>query len=312
MKYILLIIFCTLLYSCSRSITGVVHITNPQKEKAAILRDTVIKLNNYIGSLTMKEYKALGINTDKNIEFTKKNLAFTDDKGNFTIKAKTADTLYFKARGYYTKSYSVKDLLKMKYIYVKLEEIPCDEPKVTCTDTIPKLHIVIAEKIKLKHYENEYCKNIIPFDSKYGATYKILENVYGDYKKDTITFTIYDHNGHPQFTEYDTVLLYIGEHCGELIHVKYQFSDLYKTGDGRWASPLSPWEYGYLKPGQISNYTKIDFEPPVRYSADYDWPTPEEYFDTNSDSTTAIYGRYVEDIVSQMKETKLKQFGFRF
>ncbi len=310
MKYILIFISCFLFISCSRTITGVVHLSNTQKETASIFRDTVQRFNEFIGNLTLKEYKENNLDSDKSIEFILKNLVLTDKTGSFTINAQPKDSLYFKAYGYYTKTYSVKDLLKMKYIYVKLDEIPCDRPIVTCTDTIPKLHIVIAEKVKLKRLEGLHCKYEIPFDSKYSAKYRILENLYGDYKGDTITFDIYDHNGRPQFAEYDTVLLYIGEYCGELVHVRYQFSDLYKTVDGRWASPLGPSDYGHIKPVEISNYTKIVFKNPIKYPLDTGWPTPKEYFRTDDTNTYSLYGRYVEDIIIQMKETKLKKFGF--
>lgn len=310
MRNFLIVIILTLsLISCNSYITGVVHLENIQKETAFISRDTVQKLSEYIVNLKTDDVNKIDL--DKCREFILKNSTHTDKHGNFKIKAKSNDTLKFSASGYYSQRHSVEDLKKEKHIYVKLAEIPCDIPQPKCIDTILRLHIIIAQKIKLKSIENQHCKGVIPFDSEYTAKYRIIENLYGDYKKDTITFTVYDHNGYPQFANYDTVLLYISEYCGNLVHVKYQFSDLYKTIDGRWASPLSPWEYENLKGNEVSNYVKINFDNSIRYSlTDLGRAVPKEYFETDNTNAIPIYGRYAEDIIAQMKDGKLKSFGF--
>lgn len=310
MRNFLIVITLTLsLTSCNSYITGVVHLENTQKEMASISRDTVQKLSEYI--VNLKRDDANKIDFDKCREFISKNSTHTDKYGNFEIKVKPKDSLKFSAKGYYSQTHSVKDLKKKRRVYVKLEEIPCGIPQPKCIDTTLKLHIIIAQKIKLKSIENQHCKDVILFDSKYTAKYRIIENLYGDYKKDTITFTVYDHYGYPEFANYDTVLLYISEYCGNLVHIKYQFSDLYKTADGRWASPLSPWQYENLQGNAISNYVKINFDNSVKYDvADLGRAVPKEYFQTDNTNAIPIYGRYAEDIIAQMKNGKLKSFGF--
>jgi hypothetical protein len=74
-------------------------------------------------------------------------------------------------------------------------------------------------------------------DAGVKATYRIIQLVYGNYEADTITFEAYDHYGLPSFLQYKHVLLFVSKYEDTFYHVKYQYFDLYKTSDGRWASP---------------------------------------------------------------------------
>lgn len=138
-------------------------------------------------------------------------------------------------------------------------------------------------------------------------TYKIREEVYGHYPKDTIEFKSYSHLGRPMIEYYDTVLLFVGEYCGKLYQEKYQFFDLYKTKDGRWASPGDPYKFDnysdYVDPKTIKAQS-IDFDPLIRISTippddddqrfqKYEAP----YYRLIGDKAVPLMGTYIKDLI---------------
>ncbi len=111
---------------------------------------------------------------------------------------------------------------------------------------------------------SDYC--YMPWDSKYNVTYKI-EQEFGDHFPDsTITFTAYDHDFSHRFLFEDynvNVLLFVEERCGELIHKRYKFYPVYKTADGRWATPVETDRSGYDKFEDL--YDNIIFDKSVSF-----------------------------------------------
>ncbi len=162
--------------------------------------------------------------------------------GLFSIMAKLVDTLYFKAIDHITQKHAVSDLLKLKEVNVILEPEPCEEYK-PCRDTLStRFYAFVGKKVSVTRVlQPKYCNGVIAFDQKFEAKYKVIKNVYGKLRKDTISFTAFDHYGTPAFSNYEHVLLFVSEHCGDLYHEKYQFFDVYLNSDGKWASPGDPY-----------------------------------------------------------------------
>jgi len=98
-----------------------------------------------------------------------------------------------------------------------------------------KLFVFVGEKLEITELPH------IPesLDNSIKAKYRILQRVYGNFDKDTIEFTAYDHVGRFHFTEFKNALLYVSEFEGKLYHEKYQYDPVFKTRDGRWAGPYS-------------------------------------------------------------------------
>ena len=63
------------------------------------------------------------------------------------------------------------------------------------------LYVFIGEKISSKGFQSADT-NKIPFDASIKAKYKIIENVYRHFQKDTIEFEAYDHFGNFDFLNY--------------------------------------------------------------------------------------------------------------
>lgn len=265
------------------------------------VNDTIRKLTKN-GTYTRKQFDRLYSN--------KNYIVQTDPQQRFSIKAKKSDSLYFTSRNHIAKAYLVNDLLKPGDIKIELDPIPCDTVK--CREK-PKLYAVIAQKTSLKRQPSETCPGTVILDSKFEAEYKILESVYGGYTSETIKFTVWDHYGTPAFADYPTVLLLIGDHCGKLVHVKYQFANLYKTSDGRWATPYQAWDYE--KSGNTSIQPEIiDFANPVEFDlsdASDEWISnmyPEPYYSIRDGKAIAIYGNYVSDILELKKQLIFRNY----
>jgi hypothetical protein len=234
----------------------------------------------------------------------------TKPDGTFHIWVKKSDSLYFHSHNHKEKVYAVADLLKMDPVNIQLEPGPC-EPYVPCNDTVPsKVYVFVGEKIKVENGE-PYCDDRFLLDSKFRATYKIVQQVIGNYSKDTITFTVFDHYGLPAFSKYNNALLFVSEYCGRLYHEKYQFFEVYKTADGRWASPGDPYRY--------DNYHRKDLQAKNICFADSVWfdvsrmpkpimerQYPAPYYKIEGTKAIPVMGAYLDDLVRVKKDGVLK------
>lgn len=155
----------------------------------------------------------------------------------------------------------------------------------------------VGEKIELRQLPYEEGS----IDNGFLATYKILKRVYGDYPNDIITFRVYDHYGIPAFSEFKNVLLYVSKADSLYYHEKYQFNDVYKTKDGRWAG-----SYTYDHENQIDSTIKIKpeiitFENDVFYPINKNdsegyFNYNEPYFKIEGQRAKVVYGNYIEDL----------------
>lgn len=250
------------------------------------------------------------------------NYIITDSVGRFRIKAKLIDSLYFSGFNHFSKTYLVADLLKMKAINIILEPIPC-ETYIECKDTTPAYFVFIGEKIKLQSVEEKNYCNMSIIDRKFKAEYKIIESLYGAYPKDTIHFVAYDHYGFPPFGEYQNVMLFVSQYCGENFHVKYQYFPVYKTIDNRWAAPYPIFEYSKLDSSLKIKPEKIQFQEPlvfdltpssspgsIRRRKQISYPEP--FYKTENGKVTAIYGNYAPELFELKRKTVLKSSGINF
>ena len=151
----------------------------------------------------------------------------------------------------------------------------------------------------------------VRMDSKFAAKYKVLQWVYGKYQADTIEFTVFDHYGEPSFSKYKTALLFVSIHNKKLYHEKYQYFDVYKTTDGRWASPGNPYKLDGNHQKDIQAQTMIFID---NLSFDItNNPRERElkapYYKIEGQKAIPIMGTYVEDLFRVKQEGVLKARG---
>ena len=151
-------------------------------------------------------------------------------------------------------------------------------------------------------------------DAKFKAKFKILQTVYGEYAFDTIEFIAYDHYGFPQFSKYKNFLMFVSKHDGKYFHEKYQFHDVYKTKNGRWAGTV--WCTNNDS-NIFPHPEKIDFENTVnfpsihkdRYGDDDDFPCGEPYYKLVGEKKIPVYGNYIEELFLEKKHGVLAARG---
>ena len=195
------------------------------------------------------------------------------------------------------------------------------------------LLVFIGEKIEVKYSPEEskespldtiiegndtsYVRHVsISMDSRYIAKYKILQNVHGSYKTDTIEFFVFDHYGEPEFSKYQTVLLFVSYYNGQLYHEKYQYYKLYMTENGKWASPYPSGDYNHpfkdsitVIPEKIVFKGYVSFPVDKLTSEDRNRWYPKPYYEIKNGQATAIYGNYVDDLFKLKQQTILKARG---
>lgn len=304
-KYLIILLSINC-YSQNVIVKGIVLDSTKGRNKVEIvLNDTLnklIKLENGFES-----YKKLYDNTKLRKE--------TNKDGSFEFKAKKSDSLYFSSWRHITKSYSVNDIYKNKKLRIILDPEVCEQ-YIKCEEKNPQLYVFIGEKINVSYAKRKYYCNIISMDSQYDAEYKILENVYGNYENEIIKFSTYDHYGKPAFGEFRNVLLYVRKYCDKLIHIKYQFADVYKTKNNRWATPYQSDDYNRIKDKDKFVPEVINFAEPVEYdikgaSQEYiERRFPKPYYEIKDDKAVAVYGNYIEEAFEIKKDAVLKSYNF--
>jgi hypothetical protein len=179
------------------------------------------------------------------------------------------------------------------------------------------LYVFVGEKIELMPFDEGKVEGELVNDNAFKARYRVLYNVYGGYYSDTIEFEVHDHYGSPAFAEFSHVLLFVSEINGKFYHEKYQYFDVYKTRDGRWAGDGDPYKFD----GQIEKSRRlvkpipITFEKVVAFDLkDLDrslihkfYPAP--YYKVQNQKAYALMGNYVEDLFLVKKEGVLKARG---
>lgn len=248
----------------------------------------------------------------------------TDSLGNFEIKAKLSDSLFFESRWHTTKKFLIADLVKKKKIKIELELEPC-EVWPSHPEKPTKLYVFIGKKIKTWETPPSYC-NGFPLSSRILSKYLVVKNIYGDFKKDTIQFiTFPPHSAHiPQnyipfktsFAEYDFCLLYVLEYTDELFQSRFVFDDVYMTTEGKWATPLKPKGLynsvspDLYKPEKINFVRPIEFEYEDRFYKEIYQNFPAAYNTVSDGKITVNYGYYVEDLFEIRKTGALKEFDY--
>lgn len=248
----------------------------------------------------------------------------TDSLGNFEIKAKITDTLYFESRWYTTKKFLAADLIKKKKINVRLDLEPC-EVWPSHPEKPTKLYVFIGKKIKTWTSPSSYC-NVGSLTSRVLSKYLVVKNIYGDFKKDTIQFTTYPPHSAPKqqnyvpfktfFADFEYCLLYVLEYKGELLQTRYVFDDVYMTTEGKWATPLKPKGlYNTISPEsfklkQINFITPIEFVYDERFEKQIKENFSEAHNTIDNGKIQVNYGFYVEDLFEIRKAGALKEFDY--
>ncbi|RYD81347.1 MAG: hypothetical protein EOP53_06600 [Sphingobacteriales bacterium] len=167
-----------------------------------------------------------------------------------------------------------------------------------------ELFVFVGEKIEVKSLGME------GMDAKFLARYKVLDKVCGNYSKDTLEFIVYDHYGEPAFSNYQTVMLFVSKYEDTFYHEKYQYFDVYKTQNGKWASSHSWTDSNKaIPPYSLKFKTEVSFDVSKLKKQRVKEIFPAPYYTIENKKAIAKYGHYVEDILELKKRGVLHYRG---
>lgn len=242
---------------------------------------------------------------------------FTKADGKFQLNVYKTDSIFFQSFRHISQIYCASDLLKMKNINIRLEPQICI-PFVACKDTLPSnFYVFVGQKLKVTPEPQPYYCDVELLDSKVNAEYKVLQQVVGKLSKDTIIFASFNHNQRITFSNYENVLLFVSEYCGELYHEKYQYFDLYKTVDGKWASPGDPYKYDEyhrknLKAQNIQFADTVWFDISKLRAEAVKEQFPFPFYKIEGQKAIPIMGSYIDELIAVKKEGVLKARKIKF
>ena len=185
-------------------------------------------------------------------------------------------------------------------------------PLIADQNSNNKLFVFVGEKIQVEPIPLK--ESEISMDAEFKAKYRVVQKVYGNYDKDIIEFTAFDHYGTPPFSKYKNVLLFVSEYEGKLYHEKYQYFDVYKTKDGRWASCGDPYRFDDYHRKEFK-HARLEFNEPLLFDLNEDNDKyvkavfKEPYFKVTGDKAECLMGAFVEDLFTVKKEGVLKARG---
>jgi len=307
--FILLFLFSIKGYAQKVTIKGTAFdTTNGRNWVNIIVNDTLRKFREG-NSPDWNNYMKLTEDTTINM--------YAKNQGKFQVTANKTDSIFFQSFRHIQKVYCVSDLLKMRQVDIRLDPEICI-PYDRCEDTLPSnVYVFVGQKLKVDYEPVPYYCDVITMDSKFNAEYKILEQVVGHFNKDTISFTVFDHYGNPAFSKYETVLIFVNEYCGKYYHEKYQYFDLYKTTDGKWASPGDPYKYDRyhkknLKAKNIKFADTVYFDVTRLSETVIKKLYPEPYYKIEGQKAIPIMGSYIDDLVTVKRDGVLKARKIKF
>ncbi|GAA4326626.1 hypothetical protein GCM10023184_15380 [Flaviaesturariibacter amylovorans] len=239
------------------------------------------------------------------------------------MRVRLTDSLYFKSYRFVTQVHAVSDLVKRRRIRIRLAPEVCVPyvPPAPCPDTVGQHYAFIGRKVSVRRNLQKqpyYCNVLLLRDPQFEAEYELVERLYGNPGSDTIRFTAFDHYGFPKFAEYRHVLLFVSRYCSGLIHQKYQFFDVYRTTDGRWAAPYSSYDYERRDNDSSIRPVPISFAEPVVVdvsggdSATIAKEYPAPYYRIENGKAIALYGNYIPELIEIKQRTVFNNRRIRF
>jgi len=195
------------------------------------------------------------------------------------------------------------------------------------------LYVFVGEKIEVKEWPQPKSiesidttivegdtiimkKASLSMDARFISRYRIVQQIFGTFKSDTIEFLAFDHYGTPAFSKYKYVMLFVYNYNGKLYHEKYKYFDVYKTKNGRWASSykVRDYEHDYnknimVKPEIIDFVKQVSYKIKGRSKEDINYLFPSPYFKIIRRKAIAVWGNYVEELFELKKCGILKSRG---
>lgn len=149
-------------------------------------------------------------------------------------------------------------------------------------------------------------------DRAFNAKYRILKPIFNKLPGDTVTFTVYDHYGMPDFANYNQVILYISkDDIGKFYHQKYQFDPVYKDKNGIWTGIFVFRSIMDFRDNSKAKYFKIKtrlFDEDIsNYDDQYiEISFPKPFYKVKNNIARPVLGTTIQELFRLKKEGVFK------
>lgn len=175
---------------------------------------------------------------------------------------------------------------------IKFHEFDPNEDDDDCED----------EVVEINNGEEALMECItISLDAAFKATYSISKVLEGSYLGGSISFEVYDHYGTPEFSKYDTAMIYLERYDGKWYHEKYTWNKIYETVDGQYADCSLDYVNEHLYDPKLLNPVK--FKKPVNFDISHYNSTLKNSYKSDpaflsiGDLVTCQKGIYAKDLL---------------
>lgn len=185
---------------------------------------------------------------------------------------------------------------------------------VADAEDMGEMVVFVGKKIEVKANPSKLCDTCIRFNSEFRAKYRVVQIIHGTHKSDSIEFDVYDHYGEPKFAEFEHVLLYVSKYrSGRTVHQKYQFSPVYRTESGAWAScgaeDIQSSDQVFIKPHPITFSPRLTFPVEVMSPGATEERFPAAYFRIRGGVAECLKGNSLSELFEMKKNGVLKSRG---
>ena len=157
-------------------------------------------------------------------------------------------------------------------------------------------------------------KNFV-MDNAFRCKYKVIKNIFNKLPSDTIEFLAYDHYGRPNFSERDSVILYISKskEDNHYFHQKYQYDAVLKGKDGNYYSypkfskDLKDMKYAKENiKGFVTNFKNEKFDLKNLNSDVIKIYYPRKFYKIQNDFAIPTKGIYLDELIKYRLHTTFK------
>lgn len=184
------------------------------------------------------------------------------------------------------------------------------EPRLVTEDNF---FVFVGELESVEKVKNTHNEDAIVHNYQFDLTFNILKPIWGNYDKQQISFTLYDHYGKPTLAVRKFSLIFVAKSEGQWIHEKYQWYPLNRTATGDWAYCGDPTPDDWK--GQPAELSDIEFSPPVikpvyQYTEEYiESAYPSKIWERHAEIVSCKTGVYPDELFRLKAEGVLKSRG---
>ena len=238
------------------------------------------------------------------INLNRNTHVFANFDGDYSIKVKVGDTLYFKSSTDFKNCYTTAKRIVYNQDSINVELLRKDEVRFKYCQSKSTSLLVFVGKIDFVREIEDPCHDVM--NDYFIGQYEIIEKVYGVFNKEIgelIKFNFSEHGNIDSFysNEHKIALIYVERYCDNQYYM-VTHRDVLPTDYNRWAINYNPNRKWYYKniDSLENKMSKIEFQNASfrvkrQYINEVRKGYPEPFYKTKGRRFYPVLGFYVED-----------------